>query len=130
MSDEPKTGINKAWAEAELTKKKKSINIHPRSKDVKIPDVDDLELGDAILDEAKHKFIGEMFTIALVERGPKDRHICFEMFSEDDGFWHRIGTGTSSYWIDDLIDQLTAAKEHMKKNEYAKEGDGYEFKTQ
>jgi len=130
MDDEQKTGINKAWAEAELTKKKKeSIKIHPIPNDASIQGYDDLETNDYLWDTAKQKFLGSQFAVALVDRGENDKHICFEIFGEDDGHWFRVGHGSSSFWIDDLIKQLQLAKEYMEKHE-AKDKDGYghEFK--
>lgn len=124
-----KDEYTKEWAEAELMKKKKeTINIHSIPEDTKMPDTDKLEVDDELWNAARKKFIGEQFAIALRERGPDDKHICFDIFSEDDGWWCKQGSGSSSFWIDDLIEQLQRAKEHMKKYEYGKEGEGYEFK--
>lgn len=55
--------------------------------------------------------------IALRARGRIDRHICFEIISEDDGHWFPAsGEGTSSYWIDAFIATLTAAREWCEQN--------------
>jgi len=75
----------------------------------------------------KHLFLGSCKGVALMPRGSKDGHICFLVLTEDDGNWFVSTNSSSSFWIDDLIKQLTRAKKWMKKNAL-KEGCGHRFK--
>jgi len=53
---------------------------------------------------------GRQFGIILKERGPNDPHVCIQIIGEDDEHWFDIGNSFSSFWLQDLIDQLEAAK--------------------
>ena len=53
------------------------------------------------------EFKGEYKGIRLIPRGEDDNHICFQILNEDHGSWlEDTGEMTSSYWIDDLIEQI------------------------
>jgi len=84
-----------------------------------------------------HCFLGECCGVALVPRGEKDNHILFVILGEDDEQWFLQSYdgkynchGTSSYWMDDLLEQLNQAKAWLKRNaEKDPSGYGYCFKT-
>jgi hypothetical protein len=78
------------------------------------------------------KFLGEQFGVSLTPRGDKDNHICFTILSEDDGSWFTKDVSASSYWIDDLIEQLQMAKRYMKTQKpdmYDGQQLGFKFKN-
>ena len=77
------------------------------------------------------EFKGECIGIRLVQRGDKDRHICFQLLIEDDGYWYEMSEHSqpSSYWISDLQNVLKKANAWIKKNCDKDEcGYGYNFK--
>lgn len=53
---------------------------------------------------------GRCFGVKLEARGPNDLHVCVQIIGEDDGHWFDVGNPFSSFWIQDLIDQLEIAK--------------------
>lgn len=79
-------------------------------------------------------FKGECKGIRLVPRNSKDgdNHILVQFLTEDDGMWHEEEGLGSSYWIDELIEQLCDAREYIKTQEpdIAENGKqyGYKFK--
>lgn len=76
-------------------------------------------------------FKGQCTGVVLENRkdweNPNDPHVCFFLIVEDDGNWFESKTGhTSSYWIDDTIEQLQIARDWM--NEYCRKiQHGWEF---
>ena len=50
------------------------------------------------------EFKGDCMGVRLVQRGPDDKHICFQLLVED----------SSSYWLDELIEVLQNARASMK----------------
>lgn len=77
------------------------------------------------------KILGEQFGIELYPRdiNDNDNHVCIKILSEDDEYWHETDATCSSAWIDDLINQLKAAKSYMEANcDKDKDGCGYQFK--
>jgi len=75
------------------------------------------------------EFKGEVFGVRLVQRGPKDPHVCVQLIAEDDGHWDEMGETFSSFWIGDLIRQLQLAEQEMKYLPEDREGFGREFKS-
>lgn len=74
-------------------------------------------------------FRGSCFGVNLVKRGPDDPHICFQIIVEDDENWFdREQSNGSSFWIDELIEQLTAAKQYMNANTLPDGQYGFKFK--
>ena len=74
-------------------------------------------------------FKGDCHGVVLEKRGDWDSHVCFFIIIEDDGNWFESKTGSSSsYWIDDTIEQLQIAREWMNENCFKpKNGCGWEF---
>jgi len=69
------------------------------------------------------------FGVRFVPRGPGDPHVCVQVISEDDGNWTTSGDSFSSFWIDDLICALQAARNQL--DFYAiwqRDGFGWKFK--
>ena len=62
-------------------------------------------------------FLGVCKGVHLDKRGENDNHITVQILTEDDGNWFASEKGFSSYWIDDLINQLQKAKEFLEKQE-------------
>lgn len=65
-------------------------------------------------------FKGDCTGVVLEHRkdweNPNDIHVCFFLIVEDDGDWFESKTGTaSSYWIDDMIEQLQCARDWMNE---------------
>jgi hypothetical protein len=72
--------------------------------------------------EIKHK----QFGVRLEARGENDPHVCFQLLTEDDEYWGDTDTGGSTYWLDDLIGVLQAAKTALETSpEFEKEKNGY-----
>jgi hypothetical protein len=77
---------------------------------------------------------GIQFGVRFVERGPKDKHVCIQLLSEDDETWFEVGNSFSSFWLDDLIQVLERAKALMASNPNQNHvfetdsGCGYRFK--
>jgi hypothetical protein len=75
----------------------------------------------------QREFKGNCKGVRLVPRGEKDSHICIQILTEDDDTWFPSPDAFSSYWIDDLIQQLKEARNYMKTY-YKKDGAyGYKF---
>ena len=66
------------------------------------------------------KILGKCLGVEFVARGEhsvseyvgkeKDKHIVIQLLVEDDGIWHKVGNGFSSFWLDDLIEVLNKAR--------------------
>lgn len=69
---------------------------------------------------------GRHFGITFKERGPNDPHICIQIIGEDDEHWFDIGNAFSSFWIQDLINQLEAAKV-LLDTEYKDDPSGFGY---
>ncbi len=81
----------------------------------------------------EHLFLGDCLGVALRPRGRDDNHIMINVLMEDDETWFIGGSvDCSSYWIDDLIEQVNKANEWMKENAlpdtYPNGVCGYKFK--
>jgi hypothetical protein len=74
------------------------------------------------------RILGQQFGIEFRKRGLDDSHVCLFLLTEDDEYWHQVGNGFSSFWLDDLINQLTAAKKYMRDNCEPDKGGGFRFK--
>lgn len=62
------------------------------------------------------EFKGECIGVRLQERGgPSDPHAEVAMMVEDDGNWF-TKQEFSSYWLDEAIEMLIAAREHLRTN--------------
>ena len=73
---------------------------------------------------------GQKFGVRFVPRGgdgSEDQHICIQLRSEDDGNWFNVGGSFSSFWLDDLRQQLKVASKLLKKTTPDPEGFGYTF---
>ena len=79
------------------------------------------------------EFKGDCKGVRLVKRGENDSHISIQILSEDDGNWFVDEINQfSSYWIDDLIEQLKNAKlfiESQNPDIYEGKQYGYKFKN-
>lgn len=58
-------------------------------------------------------FLGDCMGVRLVPRSETDKHIMFELMVEDDDNWFCKG-GSDSGWIDELIEQLQAARSYLQ----------------
>ena len=76
------------------------------------------------------EFKGEQFGVRLIPRDRNDPHICIQLLSEDDEHWYMFGHRFSSYWIDDLIEQLNAVKYALEALPKGKDNFGHDFKDQ
>jgi hypothetical protein len=74
------------------------------------------------------EFRGCQFGVRLAHRGKDDPHVCVQLLTEDDGQWIKTGERFSSFWIDDLIEQLQAAKSAMQS--LPRSQFGHEFSTE
>jgi len=57
-----------------------------------------------------------LFGAKLTPRSQSDPHLMIQLIAKDDQgdeWWYPFGTRFSSYWIDDLIETLTRAKEEL-----------------
>lgn len=82
--------------------------------------------------ENKIEFKGKCKGVKLIKRSENDNHICVIIITEDDENWFESETSFSSYWIDELIEQLKNAKSFLEtQNPSIHEGRqyGWEFKT-
>ena len=50
-------------------------------------------------------FLNDCHGVRLVLSG-SDGHVCFEILSEDDGYWFIKKSYSASYWFPDMIDAL------------------------
>lgn len=78
------------------------------------------------------EFKGRCKGVQLKKRGFNDEHIAVQIITEDDGTWHNSGSMFSSYWIDDLIEQLQNAKKFIESQTpdiYEGKQYGYKFKN-
>jgi hypothetical protein len=62
-------------------------------------------------------FLGSVRGVVLHKRGgDKDTHVIFQTIHEDDGHWFLSTEGASSFFFDDYISVLKAAKKWCKEN--------------
>lgn len=61
-------------------------------------------------------FLGGCVGVRLEQRGRRDKHIEALLCVEDDGIWHEK-LAISSYWLDEMIAQLTAARDFCRTQE-------------
>jgi hypothetical protein len=71
----------------------------------------------------KSSIKGKLFGANLTPRNQNDPHLMIQLMIEDDECWYPFGTHFSSYWIDDLIETLTRAKEELAS--HPKDPSGY-----
>lgn len=73
---------------------------------------------------------GQQFGVRFEKRGEDDPHVIVQILVEDDGNWFEVGSGFSSFWLDDVISQLQIAKATLElESEFKKDGEwGYKFK--
>ena len=69
---------------------------------------------------------GNQFGVRFKRRGHDDPHICIQIIGEDDEHWFDIGNSFSSFWIQDLIDQLETAKALLDAR-YKKDPSGFGY---
>lgn len=78
------------------------------------------------------EFKGNCKGVKLTKRGENDPHIMVSILVEDDGNWFVDEKNKfSSYWIDDLIEQLNNAKSFIESQEpdiYEDKQYGFKFK--
>jgi hypothetical protein len=77
--------------------------------------------------KSKHGVVG----IKLEKRGDNDNHICIRFLGEDDEHWWETDVSFSSYWIDEYIKMLQAAKavcEAQEPDIYEGRHCGWKFK--
>lgn len=74
----------------------------------------------------QHLFLGECKGVGLVPRGNNDNHILVLILTEDDGDWFISESGFSSFWIEDLKEQLQAAADWMERHA-TKDPSGYGY---
>jgi hypothetical protein len=77
------------------------------------------------------EFKGDCKGVRLKNRSENDNHICVEILTEDDENWFVSETSFSSYWIDELIEQLQNAKSFIETQEpdiYKNKQYGFKFK--
>jgi len=55
-------------------------------------------------------FKGECFGIGLYE---DDGYILFKVIVEDDGNWFESTNGGSGYWLEDLMEEMSAAQRYL-----------------
>ena len=63
------------------------------------------------------EFKGHSKGVKLTKRGENDNHICLQILTEDDENWFASANPFSSYWIDDLIEQLKITKAYIETQE-------------
>ena len=76
------------------------------------------------------EFKGAQFGVKLTPRGDNDPHVCIQLLGEDDEHWFEIGDPFSSFWIDDLIQQLQNAKKALETMPKDRHGYGREFRDE
>ena len=63
---------------------------------------------------AKELFLGKCVGIALTNRIPGDRHICFRWLTEDDGNWFPGRNSWSTYWITEAADVINEVRDWLE----------------
>lgn len=77
------------------------------------------------------EFKGICKGVKLTKRDKNDNHICLQILTEDDENWFVSASPFSSFWIDDLIEQLKTAKAYIETQEpdmYEGRQYGYKFR--
>lgn len=77
------------------------------------------------------EFKGNCKGVRLKKRGADDNHISVQLLTEDDEMWYE-GDSFSSYWIDELIEQLQNAKKFIETQDpdiYNNRQFGWKFKS-
>lgn len=70
---------------------------------------------------------GNICGVNFSDRG--DGHILISLSIEDDGYWYEKDFCVSSYWLNDVIKTLKAAKDELKSKHYKSDPNGgYKFK--
>lgn len=62
-------------------------------------------------------FRGHCIGVKLRPRAAKDPHILLSLEIEDDEAWHEKDFSISSHWLDELIEQLQAARAYCVAQE-------------
>lgn len=60
-------------------------------------------------------FLGKVHGVLLCQRDHNDKHVCFKIIHEDDGYWYLSTTGASIHWVDDFINVLDKAKKWCER---------------
>lgn len=74
----------------------------------------------------RKQFRGKCMGVTLEPRGPGDNHIMVTLEIEDDENWFEK-MSVSSYWIDELIEQLQAAKKYCETQKPDKDNKGKQY---
>jgi len=72
-------------------------------------------------------FFANCLALRLLQRGPKDRHICFHWMVEDDGHWSAMRGMVSSSWLPEVAALLEIADSWMKANAEPDIHNGHQF---
>jgi hypothetical protein len=72
------------------------------------------------------EFKGECKGVLLKPRGKDDPHVLVSILTEDDEHWSEHDC-FSSYWLDELIDQLQQARRALETFPKDRDGCGWEF---
>jgi hypothetical protein len=78
------------------------------------------------------EFKGKCKGVKLLKRETNDNHICLQILTEDDEYWFPSANPFSSFWIDELIEQLQKAKQFIETQEpdiYDGHQYGWKFKS-
>ena len=78
----------------------------------------------------QQKFLGKCMGVELSQRGMNDPHILVNILMEDDENWFKKASFSSS-WLDEMIQQLQAAKafcETQEKDMHNGRQYGFNFK--
>lgn len=72
---------------------------------------------------------GGQFGVDFEPRGSNDPHVCVRILTEDDEHWSASNVSFSSYWLDDFIAVLQAAKAALGATTFEPDGRfGYRWK--
>jgi len=71
-----------------------------------------------IIDKSIKLFLGQIIGIAIHKRGIEDNHLCISIIKQDDEYWFGEYNSmcSSSYWLEEYIELLMAAKEWLQNN--------------
>ncbi len=73
-------------------------------------------------------FLGVCHGVGLSWRGPRDKHVCFTIFSGDDGHWYTSENSASSFWLPEVIRLLQEAQAWIEQNcRHSKDKCGWTF---
>jgi len=64
----------------------------------------------------REMFLSGVFGILLRNRGKDDKHVCFEILGEDDGYWFSTNGTASSAWFENLEGVVAEARKWCEEN--------------